>query len=329
MKKVFYTINIGDYDNTLPSSVYLFLKNQGWKIIIFTDNINLKSDDTREVVNVNINYNDPRRTYQDYKIRPHLYLPNYDISWFLNCNIAPTFEMLNSYEKEITKGHNFICISHPDRNCVYDEGAPVILCDIDNIRTVNLQLDRYRKQGFPEKYGLIASGSLLRLHNHSNVISFGEYWFQETMLSCRRDQISFPYTIWNMKQHCVPTPSFINLPASILFYYNHPSHKRSHKVMNSRSESRGFLNLIRAIWGDINLTNEFKIILSNIIGNQLFISKSVPLKHLPIIGYQFDNIPKYNNLPELHIEFSNLSTYIPIVEKNELLYLQNDINVYV
>ena len=66
----------------------------------------------------------------------------------------------------------------------------------DKIDRTRPQIDRYRKEGFPENYGLLQSNILLRKHNEQDCIKLMEEWFNELKNGSHRDQLSFNYAAW-------------------------------------------------------------------------------------------------------------------------------------
>ena len=62
------------------------------------------------------------------------------------------------------------------------------------------QMDRYKKEGFPENYGLLQSNILLRKHNKQDCIKLMEEWFNEIKNGSHRDQLSFNYVSWKNKE---------------------------------------------------------------------------------------------------------------------------------
>ena len=61
------------------------------------------------------------------------------------------------------------------------------------------QMERYKKEGFPEEYGLLQSNIMLRKHNNADCIKLMEDWFKELKNGSHRDQLSFNYVSWKNK----------------------------------------------------------------------------------------------------------------------------------
>ena len=69
------------------------------------------------------------------------------------------------------------------------------------------QVNYYKSQGFPEKYGLGVMGAIFRKHNDSAVIKVMEDWWDENVRFTNQDQLSFAYVCWKNDFH--PSVSLI------------------------------------------------------------------------------------------------------------------------
>ena len=129
------------------------------------------------------------------KILPHLFLPEYEISVWVDGNI----QVLGNINKFISENlTEYFCISkHPDRICTYQEAEAVINFKKDNDDIVNKQIEKYREIGFPENYGMVQSGIMIRKHNSKECVDISNSWWSEVRKWSKRDQLSFNYTIWN------------------------------------------------------------------------------------------------------------------------------------
>ena len=129
------------------------------------------------------------------KILPHLFLPEYEISVWVDGNI----QVLGNTNKFINENlTGYFCISkHPDRICTYKEAEAVISLNKDNKDIVNKQIEEYRNNGFPENNGMVQSGIMIRKHNNNECIVISKKWWSEVKKWSKRDQLSFNYSIWN------------------------------------------------------------------------------------------------------------------------------------
>jgi len=85
---------------------------------------------------------------------------------------------------------------HPeDRDCAYQEATEVIRQGKARRAMVSSQMARYRKEGFPEHFGLSACYVLVRRHT-DEVRQFDELWWREYQNGAKRDQLSFDYVRW-------------------------------------------------------------------------------------------------------------------------------------
>ena len=66
----------------------------------------------------------------------------------------------------------------------------------DTKENVDRQLNAYRKEGFPEHYGLPQTCILLRYHNEESCIKLMETWWEQLEKYSHRDQLSFNYALW-------------------------------------------------------------------------------------------------------------------------------------
>ena len=66
----------------------------------------------------------------------------------------------------------------------------------DKAENINAQMDRYRKEGFPERYGLPQTNIVLRRHNDTKCVEVMEVWAEELRNNSHRDQLSFNYAVW-------------------------------------------------------------------------------------------------------------------------------------
>lgn len=82
---------------------------------------------------------------------------------------------------------------HPWRDCLYQEGAEIIRLGMDPEGVAAPQMERYRKAGHPEHWGLWASGVIAR--HHSAVKNFGRLWAREVSSGSHRDQVSEAFAL--------------------------------------------------------------------------------------------------------------------------------------
>lgn len=121
------------------------------------------------------------------KICPHRYLPEYDVSVWVDGNIRITgdlTELVGEYDLENTSLFTRI---HPARNCVYDEADAIVRCGKDSARNVCRIVGRYRAEGYPLHAGMAETCVVVRRHNDRRCRLFDEAWASELLLNSHRD----------------------------------------------------------------------------------------------------------------------------------------------
>jgi hypothetical protein len=99
-------------------------------------------------------------------------------------------------EEQFRSGEDMMICVHPDRDCIYDEARVCKDLLLDDPKRIDAHMKRYRMAGYPENYGLFATGIIARRHNRPNVRSMCEFWWKEYRIGSRRDQLSLNYAIW-------------------------------------------------------------------------------------------------------------------------------------
>ena len=132
------------------------------------------------------------------KLQPHVVLPEYDYSVYMDANIqildSSFYEFLN---KRIEAQDLISQVPHTYRKCIYQE---LYACWHHNMISIfaNVCL-RYQlhKMGMPENYGLMENNLILRKHNDSFVKEISNEWcikFQEGY--AKRDQLYLMPIYW-------------------------------------------------------------------------------------------------------------------------------------
>ena len=202
MKKVIYTSIIGKYDE-LVEPKYV---PKGYDFICFTDIDGIPQDTIWDIRKVIPLYEDNTRTARKYKILPHRFLPEYDISIWVDGNEIVVGDVDKMVDKYLTN-NDMAVYNHMScwdkRNCIYDEAKAIFSLGNadsnnwkDNPQIISNQMNRYIKDNYPPNNGLIVSGVMLRKHNSPQVIKCMEHWWKELKKGSKRDQLSFNYSTW-------------------------------------------------------------------------------------------------------------------------------------
>ena len=212
-KKVIYTSVFG---KTEENNYHLHKPDvvlDGYDFVCFTDDETFKSD-FWQVKLVKPLYDDGARNAKRYKLKPHIYLSEYEISVWVDIEVKITKDIDTLVESSL-KDNNLAILNHElcgrtvsgdlnVRKCVYEEAKFIQwLGDNnpkkqykDNMDIIHTQVDRYRKDGYPENNGLARTTVVFRRHNESDVIKNSDAWWEEMKYGSRRDQISFNYVSW-------------------------------------------------------------------------------------------------------------------------------------
>ena len=201
-KKVVYTSVFGNYDDVVEPKL-----PGGWDWKCFSEQNSLPI------------YEDNMRNAKRYKILPHRFLKEYEISIYIDGNYIikrDVNELVDRYLNDanaVFHNHN----SQPaydKRNCIYDEARTILMFGEknmkitpergmknykDNPEIIVNQMKRYTNDNYPEQNGLITGGVILRRHNEKDCIKVMEDWWKEIRYGSKRDQLSFNYVAWKNK----------------------------------------------------------------------------------------------------------------------------------
>lgn len=143
---------------------------------------------------------DPCRNAKRYKILPHIVLPEYHTTVWIDANMRVTrgFDELIADLNLGERAPQITAFKHFERDCLYDEGEVCKAMGLDQPEIINRQMARYREQFFPAHYGLTECGVLVR-YNTPDIKTLMEFWWEEIEKGSRRDQLSFMYSVWRLR----------------------------------------------------------------------------------------------------------------------------------
>lgn len=199
-KTVIYTALFGDNVRLYPQP-----KVEGADFICFSDRIH----HTRgwRVIKVDPPYgNDLTRSNRYYKILPHLSLPEYEYSIYIDGNIILFKSPLELIQNGL-KDCNMLVFNHAEttkdpRNCIYEEYQAILALAEkrgvfkDDPAIMQAQIDFIRSKAYPADKGLIKGGVLIRRHKEADVIKTMERWWYFIENYSKRDQLSFNFAAW-------------------------------------------------------------------------------------------------------------------------------------
>ena len=208
-KIVIYTAIFGGCDDLIEPK---FIPDN-CDFVCFTDS-DFKSDiwDVRKVTPV---YEQPVRNSRYYKTKPHIYLSEYEISIWMDGTFVLEKDINDLIHKYLSDA-NMACFNHINTDIdklksVYQQAEYIfhlgkinsqrdpskgISAYKDDPKLIEKQIEKYKKEGFPDDKGLVISGVLFRRHNEKDCIETMESWWKEIKYHSRRDQLSFNYVAW-------------------------------------------------------------------------------------------------------------------------------------
>lgn len=129
-----------------------------------------------------------------FKIFPDRLFPEYDYSIWVDGNITIVGDLAPFVER---MGEKWMAeFKHPNNDCVYQEAFSIVSQGKSKGRDVKAQINSYKKEGFPEKFGLFENSFIVRKHNHPECIDLMNSWWEQMEKYTWRDQLSLSYTLW-------------------------------------------------------------------------------------------------------------------------------------
>ena len=197
-EKVVYTVLTGGYDRLQQPRV----SPPGWDFVCFTDGP-AGRDGVWELRP--IPYQDtPVMMARWAKLHPHLLLPEYEFSVFMDANLRIEEADFYTILEEARDGNSallklpwavfapYAALSHPERDCVWEELRYCYLKD--KLRTrFAIRWHRYlRQMAMPRHAGLAETNVLVRVHHQPDVVALDQRWWELIQLSGgSRDQLAF------------------------------------------------------------------------------------------------------------------------------------------
>ena len=133
------------------------------------------------------------------KLNPHLLLPEYDYSLWVDANLDLKEEIFKRADELIAKNEILAMLPHPNRICVYQEARCLTRRLIDNPGIIYRQVKYLLQAGMPEKFGLFVCCCMLRRHNNEHIKEFSSLWWDFYSHYSYRDQMSVSYALWKTR----------------------------------------------------------------------------------------------------------------------------------
>ncbi len=242
---VVYTAIFGGYEGLIPQR-----RLPGVDFVCFTDG-DVSARPWR-TVRVPAETGDATRDARRYKILAHEFLPDYDISIWMDAN----YLLVGDVEELLAlalSANNIGVFDHNQteldpRDCVYDEFAAIMKLHNDNDAykdcpdTMLAQMERYRAARYPKKNGLAFSAALVRRHHAPDVVRTMNRWWEELAKGSRRDQLSFDYAAWTEGLEFTVLPGDLR---DSKWFYMLGAHRQNYRGKLLRYRLRKLLGLRR------------------------------------------------------------------------------------
>lgn len=186
---VLYTALFGDRDKLWPVERY-----DGIEYYAIVDRFRPDADGWDQIV-VETDLS-PRRAARKAKTLPHHYTALADIWIWVDANVRITTD-----PHDIITDSDFSTFKHPVRDCLYEEARICLALRKGKAGNIMRQVEFYREQKMPERYGLFETRVVLR-RNTPKIRLLNEYWWANIEKYSVRDQISLPYVLWSTETEC-------------------------------------------------------------------------------------------------------------------------------
>lgn len=193
-KIVVYTVLYGNSDVIKPIAV----KNSNIDYFAFTDQV-VPSDSgwiKKEYVFPEKINNDNILKSRYLRMHPHKLFPDYDYAIYLDSSFIIKHDLF--YLLSRIGNDSIAMFAHPWAKDIYDEANLVIHWKRDSKEKTLNQIQRYKKEGYPKKFGMTTSGVVVSKCNDCDIVNLMEAWWDEYSKpeNTKRDQMCLFYVVW-------------------------------------------------------------------------------------------------------------------------------------
>lgn len=198
-KIAIYTCITGDYDAVEEPIVV----EDSCDYYLYTNNKEIKSDiwTVKEIPDeiIKMNDNNNAKINRYIKMHPKELFEKYDYAIYIDGNIK-LISTISSFIDNINSKTGLAIHKHCVNNCIFDEIKTCRAYGKGNYKNLKIQAQRYKKEGFPENYGMFECNVLVSdLNNNKSIEIFNEWWNEYLKSESMRDQIALPYVLWKNK----------------------------------------------------------------------------------------------------------------------------------
>lgn len=199
VKIAVYICIVGDYDNIQTPLLkfdnvdYFLITNNEEKYREYSNYFNIISLEEEILKNGNILAN------RYIKFHPDKYLKEYDYAIYMDGNVRITSD-IRKYILSINEKTGIAMYNHRERDDIYNEAEVCKILKRGNRKYIDWQMERYKKEGFPEKFGMNEATIIISDLKNLESIRLLDEWYKEFEISkSLRDQLAWPYVLWKNK----------------------------------------------------------------------------------------------------------------------------------
>jgi len=194
---VIYTAIYGSYDKVVPVT-----PDGKYRYVCFTDKPELIEGSGWEAIYSEAISDKPVRSAKIFKIKPHLFLENHDVSLWVDGNVRIKLDP-EPLLTHCLKTYDMAMFDHYFINSLIGELNECIRCRKDDRTIMEQQVKKYLSEGFPQiSHNHSMCTFIARRHNSKEVIKTMDKWWEEIESNSYRDQLSFEYSCWKTNFSC-------------------------------------------------------------------------------------------------------------------------------
>ena len=204
-KTAVYTVLTGGYDTLhQPEAV-----SPDCDYFCFSNDIREKQLGVWQVRPFDYHHENPVRESRYPKLNPHLVLPDYEYSLYVDAKIALRQPLNDRMLELVRQDRPLAMLPHPERNCVYREAMILTAWRIGEPDLIYRQAKFLLEEHFPPDQGLYDCAVMLRKHHHPPVMKFSSIWWSLYCQYSSRDQMGVSYALSRagLKPEIVMTPA--------------------------------------------------------------------------------------------------------------------------
>lgn len=136
----------------------------------------------------------PRMAAKYWKLHPHVVFPKHEISIFIDGSMTLTDDFVEQALDRLADA-DVLLFRHGVRSCIVDEMVASEPMGKYAGQPVREQVRSYTEAGHPLKWGLWASGCIVRRHHRERTRLFDKLWWEECSRWSSQDQLSLPVAL--------------------------------------------------------------------------------------------------------------------------------------